>query len=274
MSHIEVQAYNPYEARFPGRRVVSRDGLLLIKALRTAGHDVHVVPNNGTKVQYLFEKGVGDVLAHPLFIALIGVPLAVATTLITQWVSSRRTERTDPRSGDGGNTTRVVIEVAENGQSLSFDESGRPLSEEKLRELLTLLDRRRREYAETLVQEPDREFPASITLEHTAKIVGWGNLQFTERGMEIRPARIDDDETWNRLQAGELRGWSIGGIAKGARCTICGGDFVECPHVSGDLYDGKKCAVEIYDLDLAEISIVREPVHSLAKVRIAQKKRK
>ena len=55
---VDVHTYNPYEARFPARRVVSRDALLLIDEIRAAGYDVHVLPDNGTRLQYLIQKGV------------------------------------------------------------------------------------------------------------------------------------------------------------------------------------------------------------------------
>jgi hypothetical protein len=51
-SEITIQTFNPYEAKFPGRRVVSRDAILLMKQLRMQGHCVTVVPNNGTKLYY------------------------------------------------------------------------------------------------------------------------------------------------------------------------------------------------------------------------------
>jgi hypothetical protein len=57
---IEIDSFNPYENRFPNRKLVDNDTLKLIKILRQQGITVTVRPDNGQPLQYLFRKGVSE----------------------------------------------------------------------------------------------------------------------------------------------------------------------------------------------------------------------
>lgn len=59
---------------------------------------------------------------------------------------------------------------------------------------------------------------------------------------------------------------SIGAVVRFRECTICKGNYDECPHIKGRAYMGELCATLITDLDLREISVVHEPADKRARV--------
>jgi hypothetical protein len=61
-------------------------------------------------------------------------------------------------------------------------------------------------------------------------------------------------------------GMSIGFVARAIECSICGRDPDECPHITGRMYDGKRCIRRITDLDLLEVSFVARPEQPDARI--------
>lgn len=61
---------------------------------------------------------------------------------------------------------------------------------------------------------------------------------------------------------------SIGAIIRKSRCSICGSDYEECDHLKGLPYMGEICAQVITDLDLKEISIVKEPANKECRIEV------
>ncbi len=59
---------------------------------------------------------------------------------------------------------------------------------------------------------------------------------------------------------------SIGGIAKKRECSICGGDYDNCPHIRGRAYMGKRCHTIVQELRLDEVSIVDEPADKRCRI--------
>jgi hypothetical protein len=82
----------------------------------------------------------------------------------------------------------------------------------------------------------------------------------------VNPAQIHDDETWALIEAGEMTGYSIAAIVRKSRCSVCGGDFIACEHVTGEVYEGESCQCTLEKLELTDISIVRDPVNRSAKL--------
>src|ERR1700691_328533 len=243
---VRFQSYNPYEAIYPRTRVVSREALHLIKTLRALGYAVVVEPDDGTKLDYLVEKGFRELVSDPVYAFVIGIPTGLVLNLIANWVSQlkRRPNRDD---------VNLVVEFDEDGNKVRFNESGRPVSNEKFRSILEALETRKRRFEESRkLVAPDPEYFFPIHLEHTGKVVGWAKgLVFDDREKSIGlgAIRIFDDETLRRIQSGELNGFSHAGIVSGATCAVCGKEYVDCNHIGGVRYT----------LLPAEISIVKDP---------------
>jgi len=60
-------------------------------------------------------------------------------------------------------------------------------------------------------------------------------------------------------------GFSIGGEVASARCSICGQDVLSCSHVTGRIYCGVLCCREIRQVDLHEVSMVKDPAQPAAR---------
>jgi hypothetical protein len=164
-----------------------------------------------------------------------------------------------------------MVEFDGSGKKLRYDHRGNPISDERFASLLKALDERARRYDELRRRAPpDPNRPVPIYLEHITKIVGWGRVEVDDTGLKVENAIVTDDETWTRIESGELKGLSIGAVVGGSRCSICGEDYVSCNHVGGREYNGVRCAVHIDELEPEEISIVRNPAQPLAKLRRAQ----
>ena len=103
--------------------------------------------------------------------------------------------------------------------------------------------------------------------------MGWGRIHKGDKGLRVEDAKITDEEAWTRIQSGDLKGFSIGGLIYSATCSVCNSDYVDCNHIAGRKYDGMKCGVRIDGIDLAEISIVKDPVQPLAKIQKRETKK-
>ena len=99
--------------------------------------------------------------------------------------------------------------------------------------------------------------------------MGWASPTVDARGLRVK-TWIEDEETWKRVEKNELRGFSVGLLVHESMCSICEKDFVDCDHISGLYYDGKQCNVTLVGLDLAEVSIVKEPVQPSAVIDIIE----
>jgi predicted DNA binding CopG/RHH family protein len=261
---IRFQSYNPYESVYPGLRVVSRETLHLIKTLRTQGYSVVVEPDDGTKLNYSVEKGVREILTDPIYALVIQIPLSLMLNMIANWLCQLKR----PHKPDDVN---LILEFDEDGNKVRYSESGRPVSDEKFKSILSALETRKRRFEESRkLTPPDPEYFFPIHLEHTGKVVGWskGLIFNDQKGtMEVDTARILDDEAWNRIEGGELTGFSMAGIVSTATCLICGEEYVDCNHIAGTKYDGVECTVRLLKILPAEISIVKDPVQPLARIK-------
>jgi hypothetical protein len=263
---IIFHSYNPYESKYPGLRVVSRETLHLIKQIRAEGHIVTVEPEDGTPLCYLTEKGFREFLTDPVCAWVSGIPLAVILNLLSNWLYDHL--KPPPNTDE----TSVILEFENQGNKIRYNQSGQPISDERFQAILALLDTKKRQFASSqTVSSPEDDYKIPIHLEHTEKIIGWSKdfiFDDEKRSIKLDSTIIVDNDTWDRIKSGELKGLSIAGIVCGAKCMICGQEYVECNHLAGHKYDSKKCIVSINKINIAEISIVKEPVQPLAKVEL------
>lgn len=264
---ITFQSYNPYEARYSGLRVVSRETLHLIKILRSNGYKVVVEPNNGQKLFYLAEKGVKEFLSDPIIALAINASLSFVINLLTSWIYDRLKRK--PESDE----INFVLEFDENGTKVRYNHSGQPISDERFQNILSAMDKRAEQYKESLtVQPPDLSHIIPIYLEHTSQIIGWAESVFTDEiGLKVEGMKITDDQTWLRIEHDDLTGLSIGGIIRKSTCSICKKDYTECNHITGKQYNGKECIVRIDDILVADFSVVKNPIQPLARLSKARK---
>ncbi len=261
---IHFQSYNPYEARYPGLRVVSRETLHLIKLMREAGYHVIIEPEDGTDLHYLAEKGLREILADPIVAMIIWIPLTIILNLLSNWLSD--VWRRPPLKDE---VQLVLVELDEFGNKLRYSQSGQPISEERFQAILKSLDDRANRYKESQqVATPISECPYPIYLEHTSKIVGWAErFVRDEKGLGVDGVRIVDPEIESLIEDGYITGFSYGGIIKGSTCSICDGEYVSCNHIACREYKGKECLVRIDDFLIAELSLVKDPIQPLARIK-------
>jgi hypothetical protein len=189
---IRFRSHNPYESVHPGLRVVSRETLHLIKALRSQGYSVVVEPDNGTKLHYWAEKGLREILSDPVYLFVIGIPTSLILNLIANWISQRL-------GAPKAQGIDCILEFDENGNRARYSQSGRQITDNEFNSILAVLEARRRRFEESRkVIPPDTQYFIPVHLEHTGKIVGWSKgfiFNDQERTISVDAIRICDDET-------------------------------------------------------------------------------
>ncbi len=260
---IHFQSYNPYKARYHGLRVVSRETLHLIKLMRETGYHVIIDPEDGTDLHYLSEKGIREILADPFVAIIIGFSLNFIINLLSNWVSD--VWRRPPHKDE----VQLVLEFDESGKKLRYSQSGQPINENHFQAILKSLDDRANQYKESQqVETPISECPYPIYLEHTSKIVGWAErFVRDEKGLWVDGVRIVDLEIESLIEDGYITGFSYGGIITGSTCSICNGEYVSCNHIARREYKGKECLVRIDDFLIAELSLVKDPIQPLDRIK-------
>lgn len=268
LGRVRVSSLNPYEARFPGRRVVSRDTLHLIKNLRARGVSVTVEPGDGTKLNWFAQKGLQEVFC-PVVIQVIDITRDVMVGVFSAWLYERFVRRSQATAAVQEQDHALPVFVEEHkGEEISlYRLDGSPVDEGEVRAELAAARRRAARWGRSsaLTSPRPEEFPAPIFLEHTWRVVGWAALTVDDRGLRVK-TWMQDAETWDRVKKGELRGFSVGLLVHNSVCSVCGSDYVDCNHVSTLEYDGERCVVHLTGIDLAEVSVVREPVNPLAVI--------
>jgi hypothetical protein len=259
---ICIKSFNPDPERFPNRRVITREALHLIKGFREKGYVVRILPDDGTEINILTEKGIKDFLKTNILIQLFGLPFAVFAGVLATHVTSG-TPATDQ--------THIIIEAEENGHHVKFDYTGKPLTEEATQVIIKALDEKCNGYkAVRNTPSPFKNKPVPILYQHTSKIVGWGTIHVNEIGLIVDDVEMTDEETFHKLQKGELKGFSIAILARESTCMLCGEDYFKCNHIAGKSYDGVQCVNRIGKSDLLEVSVVEEPVNAECKVHFKE----
>lgn len=266
---IRIKSYNPYESRYPGRRVISREALDLIKMFRESGYSVVVDPEDGSGLNYTTEKGLREFLADPINMLVVGIPIGVMVNLLSTWLYERF------KRIPSDEEINIILEVDEKGERIRYNHKGKQISGKKFQSVMKLMERRMQRYekSQALVR-PDPTRPDPVFLEHTDKLIGWGKVLIDKEGLRLRDVEIIDKRTSKRVEEGTLEGLSIAGLIYDSTCTICEGRYVECKHIAGTDYEGEECANRIDGILLTEISFVKKPVQPLAKIEKSKGTRK
>jgi hypothetical protein len=139
---IRIESRNPYQSRYPARRVISREALDLTKLLRTKGYSVVVEPDDGSKLNYSTEKGLREFLTDPIHMVIVGIPIAVIVNIISSWLYQRF--KRVPNSEE----VSIVLELDQQGSRIRYDHKGQPMSEKKFQAILRLMERKAKRYEE------------------------------------------------------------------------------------------------------------------------------
>jgi hypothetical protein len=169
--------------------------LHLIKILRQKGYSVAVTPDNGTKLNYITEKGFREFLADPVIALVMGIPIGVLANLLSSWIYDKLKHRPD------GNDVNLVLQQIETGKLSYYNYGGAIVKAQRVKDLLQLQKQRVEIYTQSEKQLPPHpNLTIPIHLEHTGKIVGWAEgLKEDEKGLAIEGGHITDPETLHRI---------------------------------------------------------------------------
>ncbi|WP_140468508.1 hypothetical protein [Hymenobacter nivis] len=262
MQQISIESFTPYDSLFPGQKFLDKEVLILVKTLRTAGHDVTLLPKD-IKYQYIFKKGETSFLADPANLLLIGIPITIATTLIANWIQKlldkNQLKKAEPNT--------IIINNTTTNQTVNY--LNHPVADSAVKELKADSHSLSSALADCLrTQSPYPELPFPILLEHQPQIVGWCTLKIDDTGLLIDEGRITDVDTYKRIASGELKGGSVTGVAIESMCSICKGDYISCNHIAGQKYEGMQCTNRIVKAGLIEVSIVSAPINSKTLIKL------
>lgn len=251
---IIIDSFNPYETRFPNRKLVTRDTLILIKHLRSEGYEVIVEPKNDQPIQYLYKKGFNEFFADPVNIFLIGIPIAIITNIVSNQIQKLLDKK------ETINKSNINIRIDNSTVSYNY------LGERQDNSNSKLINKKRKELKEGFnrcfeIKSPYDNLPVPIFKEHKPVIVGWCRLWSDDVGLKSEMI-ITDKVVKRRITQNRLNGLSVTGIATKTKCSICKSDFVYCKHIPGKKYKGEKCFNTIIETDYVETSIVKEPINS------------
>lgn len=254
---VVIDAFNPYEARFPNRTVISREELHLIKMLRQQGIDYRVRSKYGGEIYILSQKNFESLLVDPMFLTLFNIGIGVVSAFVYDLIKGKK-ELND----------KLFIK---NKDGEVFNYEGKQLDRGLIKDVTEKMLTSQQQFRKALItQSPYNELPYPVHLEHTPQIVGWCNLVVDERGLRVDPCKVTCDRTWERIQSNDLKGLSIGGLISKSNCGICGADYRDCNHITGNSYGGVECVNEIAKFDLAEVSIVTNPANNLCGINLSK----
>jgi hypothetical protein len=250
---IIIDSFNPYECRFPNRKLITRDTLILIKHLRIEGYEIIVQPENDRPIELLYKKGVIEFFADPVNIILIGIPISIVTNIISNYFQKLLDKK---RTFNKSN-----INISIDNSTNFYNYLGEPQDKNNNK----LVTKKRKELKEGYercfeIKSPYDDYTIPIFLEHKPKIVGWCSLRVDDKGLKS-DGIITDKTVKRRISQNRLNGASITGIASKTECSICKSNFVYCEHIAGKTYNGEKCFNTIIETDFVETSIVKEPIN-------------
>lgn len=262
MQQISIESFTPYDSIFPELKLLDKEVLTLAKTLRSAGYDVTLLPE-GAKHRYLFKKGETSFLSDPANLLLIGIPVSIGTTLISNWLQKLldKTQNKKPEPNIiiinntiTNQTTNYLNEPVTNSTIKKSKEEAQSLSDALVNCLRT--------------QSPYPQLPFPILLEHQPIIVGWCTLKIDDTRLLIDEGRITDVDTYKRIESGELKGGSVTGVALESICSICKKDYTSCNHIAGQNYEGIECTNRIVKAGLIEVSIVAAPINPKTLIKL------
>jgi hypothetical protein len=253
--HVVIESFNPYEARFPKRTVISREELHLIKTLRANNIDYEINTPYKDKIFILSQKNFETILNDPIFLTIYTISLNVLAGFIVNAIGKNKTSK-----------NKIYIK---NKHGEVFNYEGTPIEGEVIKSVTKSMISVQQGFADSLsVATPFKDLPVPVHLEHTPKVVGWCNLVMDNHGLKVDPMKVTCDETWSRIRNGILKGFSIGGLISESKCTICDSNYVDCNHITGCTYSDEECLCQITEFDLVEVSIVKSPAQPLAGINV------
>lgn len=255
-----------YSSLFKGVRLITRQELNFIKLLRQNDIAIEIELDEGEEIFYVVEKGLKEVVRHPLFIFLLGISVDYFVNLSSSRIYDKFFSKQQPNS-----KVQIIIQKKENETDLFYSQEGKEIPLEQVKSILDYSKNLFyiKNYGNKKPKSPlPEKCPYPIYLEHANKIIGWGNIEMSKKGLLLKNGFIEDDKTRQRINSGELKGLSITGIVKKSRCSICGKNYIDCPHISGEVYDKKSCINNITEIELLNINIVKEPVNQEALLNI------
>ena len=251
---IKIDTFNPYESRFPNRKLVTRDTLILIKHLRSEGYEIVIEPEDNQPLEYLYKKGFSEFFADPVNIMLAGIPITIITNIISNQIQKIFDK------GETINSNNINIQIDNSIHNYNY------LGEKQAKNRKKLIEKKRNTLKDGFekcfeIKSPIRKYPTPIFLEHKPKIVGWCYLFTDDKGLKSEGI-ITNKIVKKRISQKRLNGASVTGIATKTECSICKSNFVYCEHIPGKKYDGKECYNTIIETDFVETSIVKQPINS------------
>jgi hypothetical protein len=215
LPQFRIQSHNPYQSRYPARRVISRDALHWVKLLREQGYSVVIEPDDGSQLQYSTEKGLREFLADPIHMLIVGIPIATVVNILSSWLYERFMKVPSPEE------VTIVLEVDEKGSRTRFDHKEKPMSEKRFQSILRVLERRTERYeGSQAIKPPDATRPVPIFLEHTDKLVAWGRASLDEKGLRLCDVEVIHKRTLKKLNKGTLEGLSVAALVHDSICSI------------------------------------------------------
>lgn len=251
---IKIDSFNPYESRFPNRKLITRDTLILVKELRSQGYKIVIEPEDDRPIEYLYKKGLTQLFADPINVILIGIPISIVTNII----SNKIQKLIDGEEKIDKSNINIKIDNSNN----VYNYLGEPQDKDNVKSII----KRRKEDKEGFnkrfeIKSPRGDYPIPIFLEHKPRIVGWCKLWSDEIGLKSE-GFITDKIVKRRISQNRLNGASVTGIATKAECSICSLNYVECNHIAGEKYNNNICSNFIIKTDFVETSIVKTPINS------------
>ena len=268
----KIRAFNPHEATHPGHKVVAEDTLTLIKLLRDQGNVVIVEPDDGRPLEYIFRKGFSEFFSDPLVISFsVGLASSLAAAAVTnsiRWIWQHRRKEHIVKSAPPIDT--LLMKSTADG--LLFKHTGEPLDPTALDRLLSIVQEQRSQFLiAARSRSPYPRLTVPIFLEHTARLVGWCDLEYRDGGLFSDHVYVFDRIARMKAERGELRGLSITGIAHASSCSVCKQSYIECNHVSGAEYDSLRCVNEITKATLVNVNLVAKPINRDCYLRMMGK---
>lgn len=268
--YAKIMVFNPFEAIYPGRRIIPQEAIGLAKRIRNAGIPVNIGSEGKNQVHFIARKGLEEAFQDPIIVFFLGVTKDIAIGLVSAWLydflKSKKASKINPSK------CTVIIGLSEDGRQAYYTHEGKAISEKRFNAIKGMMKKRQEDFAESLkANNPTPDLPIPIYLEHSSKIVGWGKLikDDAERGLRFSPAKIFDPEAKRRVEKGELKGFSITMLVKKAICSKCGRDFRDCEH--GDESEKDPPTVRLTEVDYCEASIVKTPVNQGCVIEKAKK---
>ncbi|MBS1530440.1 MAG: hypothetical protein JSU01_09045 [Bacteroidetes bacterium] len=260
---VKIQTFNPYASIYPNAKLIDRETLILIKYLKSENYDIHLLPDDGLPVQYLFKKGLTELLSNPIIVFISSIPAGIIASLTANYIQ-KLIDLRKPSVAPVINITNFYVQSPDQ----IYNGNGEIISVDKIKSINKQQSQLENQFKQRFnVASPYIEYPIPIFLEHNPYIVGWCYTYSNDHGMKL-DGRITDKLVYKRIQQGRYKGLSVTGICANPICSICNLNYIECLHIAGTEYNGQHCAVHINQADYVEVSIVKEPVNSECLVNL------